>query len=176
VQQKWPGMPADEIQETCARIAIGAIKYADLSNNLESDYKFDWDKFLNPDGNTGPYIQYTVVRATSVLRTYAERNDGHFAPNGNAIRLDSAEDLQLAKKLLAFPDLISEVAAALRPHLLCEHLYQTARAYNLLYNQRPIISAGDEDLRRSRLTLTMLVHRTLGLGLDILNIPQTDRM
>ncbi|MGA2262804.1 MAG: arginine--tRNA ligase [Acidobacteriota bacterium] len=176
VQRKWPDMPAEEMHETCARIAVGAIKYADLSHNLETDYKFDWDKFLNPDGNTGPYLQYTLVRAGSVLRTSAEKTGTHVTSEEGAICLETAEDVQLGKALLGFPDVIEEVAAALRPHLLCEHLYRIARAYNLLYSKRPIIWAENEEVCRSRLTLSLFVRRTLRTGLDILNIPQTERM
>lgn len=174
VEDKWPDAGEKEQRNIARKVGAGAIKYADLAQNLATDYKFDWDKLLAADGNTGPYLQYTLVRCLSVFREHETRLGATFAPDGSPLTLAEGEELALAKELLRFGDTVERVGQQLRPHILCEYLYQLARAFNAFYAKHTIL--GDENARQSRLTLTHLVYRTLETGLSCLNIPRVSRM
>jgi len=174
VKEKWPD--ADEVaqREIAAKVGAGAVKYADLAQNLATDYKFDWDKLLAADGNTGPYLQYTLVRCLSVFRELAARGGDTFVPDGSPLVLQHDEERALALELGRFGDMLDRVGAQLLPHFLCEYLYGVARAFNGFYAKHTIL--GDEAARKSRLTLTNLTWRTLETGLSCLNIPRVSRM
>jgi len=185
VKEKWPD--ADEVaqREIAAKVGAGAVKYADLAQNLATDYKFDWEKLLAADGNTGPYLQYTLVRCLSVFRELASRHGETFVPDGSPLVLEHDEEKALALELGRFGDILDRVGAQLLPHFLCEYLYGVARAFNGFYAKHSILGKategataglGDEAARRSRLTLTNLTWRTLETGLSCLNIPRVSRM
>ncbi len=176
VVERWPDASEEEQRDIAARVGIGAVKYADLNQNLATDYKFDWDKLLAADGDTGPYLQYTLVRIRSVLREHEARFGEAFAVDGSAVTLEAPEERALAAYLLKFDDVLERVGELLKPHILCEYLYGLARAYNPFYAKCPILGAEDEALRRSRLTLCAATARTLELGLGALNLPLLDRM
>lgn len=174
VREKWPDAPEAEQRTIAARVGAGAVKYADLAQNLATDYKFDWDKLLAADGNTGPYLQYSLVRTLSVLREYTARFGAEYLPDGKPLDLATAEELELARELLRFGDTVERVAATFLPHILCEYIYGIARRFNAFYAKCSIL--GDETHRDSRLALTHLTWRTLELGLSCLNIPRVSRM
>ncbi len=174
VREKWPSAPEEEQRAIAARVGAGAVKYADLAQNLATDYKFDWDKLLAADGNTGPYLQYSLVRTLSVLREYTTRFGAEFTPDGQPLDLASPEELELARELIRFGDTIERVGETLLPHILCEYVYGIARRFNAFYAKCPILA--DEVHRTSRLALTYLTWRTLELGLSCLNIPRVSRM
>ncbi len=175
VQEKWADEPESVQREMAAQVGIGAVKYADLAQNLATDYKFDWDKLLAAEGNTGPYLQYTSVRVRSVLREYTSRFEGDFTPDGQPITLEAPEEVDLAIELLRFGDQLSKVGDSLLPHLLCEYLYNLSRKYNPFYASCPILKSEGETLR-SRMTLCALTARTLEIGLGCLNLPLPERM
>jgi arginyl-tRNA synthetase len=174
VREKWPDSPETEQRAIAARVGAGAVKYADLAQNLATDYKFDWEKLLAADGNTGPYLQYSLVRTLSVLREYETRFGAAFVASGVPLTLDAAEERELAFELAKFGDTVEKVGATLLPHILCEYLYGIARRYNAFYAKCPIL--GNDTYRESRMALTQLTWRTLELGLSCLNIPRVSRM
>ncbi|MEE2962434.1 MAG: arginine--tRNA ligase [Myxococcota bacterium] len=175
VLEKWPQLSEDEQRDIATRVGIGAVKYADLCQNLATDYKFDWDKLLAAEGNTGPYLQYTLVRVRSVLRAYSDRFGGDFVTDGKPISLGTAEERELAVELLRFHDVLGGVEESLLPHGLCEYVYGLARKYNPFYAACPILISEGETLR-SRMTLCAMTARTLELGLGALNLPLLERM
>ena len=172
----WPDASEPEQRAIASEVGIGAVKYADLSPNLATDYRFDWDKLLAADGNTGPYLQYTLVRIRSIFREHEARGGQVFESDDSALILDSDEELELAKELLKFGDVLDRVDRNLRPHVICDYLYGLARKYNPFYAKCKVLGAETEALRHSRMTLCLATARTLEIGLECLNIPVPGRM
>ncbi|MBD2653592.1 arginine--tRNA ligase [Synechocystis sp. FACHB-383] len=172
-------LTAEERQETEAfktevaqRVGIGAVKYADLSQNRTSDYVFSFDKMLALQGNTAPYMLYAYARIQSISREggidFAQMASGE-------IILTEPTELVLAKSLLQFADVIETVETSLLPNRLCDYLYELSKVFNRFYENCPVLKAKDPQ-RRSRLLLCDLTARTLKLGLSLLGIPVLDRM
>ena len=176
VEDKWPDVAESEQREIAASVGVGAVKYADLSPNLTTDYRFEWDKLLSADGNTGPYLQYTRVRILSVLRGFEREQGEPYVVSGEPLRLDSQEALDLARQLLKLGDVTERVGRHLRPHILCEHLYSVARAFNLFYAKHRVLGIDDAALQRSRLSLCRAAATTFDIGFECLNLPALDRM
>jgi arginyl-tRNA synthetase len=153
-------------------VAMGALKYFDLSFQRERDYVFDWDRMLAFDGNTGPYLQYAVTRIGSIFRKAGI--DDRQASRGRIVVAEPAERA-LALKLLGLGEAVGAVAATLEPHRLCTYLFDLATAFTDFYEVCPVLQA-DEPTRSSRLALCALVARTLTLGLDLLGIQVPERM
>lgn len=173
VKGKWSQLPEEELQPIAKAVGIGAVKYADLSQNRTSDYKFEWSKLLAFDGNTGPYLMYALVRIRSIFRQASEAERGC---DGRAVVLDDAAERGLAKVLARFPDALHQVSDFCYPHNLCDHLYELARRFSVFYENCPVLQAPDEATRRSRLALCMLTAKQLELGLHCLGIETLDRM
>lgn len=176
VEEKWPEWSDEERHATASEVGMGAVKYADLSHNLTTDYRFEWDKLLAADGNTGPYLQYTVVRLRSVLREYESRFGETFVVAGTTVSLDAPEEIALAKSILKLGDTLDAVSRTLRPHFLCDAVYDIARSFNPFYAKCSILGAPDESTRRSRLALCHATVRAMEIGLNCLNIPMLDKM
>jgi arginyl-tRNA synthetase len=153
-------------------VAMGALKYFDLSFQRERDYVFDWDRMLAFDGNTGPYLQYAVTRIRSIFRRAGI--DDQQASSGRIV-LDEPAERALALALLGLGEAIEAVAATMEPHRLCTYLFDLATAFTDFYEACPVLQA-DEPTRGSRLALCALVARTLTLGLDLLGIQVPERM
>jgi arginyl-tRNA synthetase len=162
----------DEMDEVCRIVGIGAVKYADLRQNRLSDYQFDWDKMISFQGNAGPYLQYAYARCASI-----------FAKGGlsiedaveHSITLETATEVALGKHQLRFPDVIHQAAATSQPHLVCEHVYELARAFNSFYAECPVLDA-QGTTRSSRLGLTALTARQIRRGLGLVGIGVVERM
>jgi len=175
VVEKWPKSSEAEQREIASKVGIGAVKYADMCQNLTTDYKFEWDKLLAADGNTGPYLQYTLVRIRSVLRQFETQTGAPFVASSEPLTLDAPEEKALALELLKFHDALERVGETLRPHFLCEYLYGLSRKYNPFYAACPILKAEGDSLR-TRLTLCATTARTLEIGLSCLNLPMLEKM
>ena len=176
VQEKWPDEPEAGQRAIASEVGIGAVKYADLSPNLATDYRFDWDKLLAADGNTGPYLQYTLVRIRSIFREYEARFGEPFEVDTTPLNLEAPEELELAKELMRLGDVLDRVDRNLRPHVICDYLYGLSRKYNPFYASCKVLSADTEARRRSRMALCQATARALEIGLDCLNIPVPGRM
>ena len=155
--------------EVIHNIAIGAVKYADLSKNRMTDYVFDWDLMLSFDGNTAPYLQYAYSRIRSIFRK-AEIEPG-------AIVLQEEAENDLATKLLAFEDTVKSVAEKAMPHLLCTYLFELSGIFMRFYEACPVLK-GDValEIKASRLALCDLTAKVLKQGLGLLGINTMEQM
>src|SRR5581483_585249 len=157
-------------------VGIGAVKYADLSNDRIKDYVFDWDRMLELNGNTAPYLQYAHARIRSVFRKAAQ-SGVDVAPGGLAPAAEfSAPERRLALEILSFDGAVHDTEATLAPHRLCTYLFDLASAFTDFYESCPILRAGTDEQRRSRLFLSDLAGRVLARGLDLLGIAAPERM
>jgi arginyl-tRNA synthetase len=153
-------------------VGIGALKYADLSVARDSGYVLDFDRMLALTGNTGPYLQYATARIRSIFRRAGIEPDSATGP----IRLTEGAERDLALQLLGFGAAVHQVAEAAEPHKLAAFLFETASTFTTFYERCPVLQAGEESVRRSRLTLSALTLRVLLTGLDLLGIPVPERM
>jgi len=169
VAAKNPDLDQAERGEIARAVGIGAVKYADLSQNRTSDYVFSWDKMLSLEGNTAPYMQYAYARVRSIFR-----KAGPEEATG-AIRPDEPAERALAVKLMQLPETLDAVAAECLPNLLCGYLYELAGAFMGFYESCPVLKA-DAKTRASRLALADLTARTIKQGLGLLGIETVERM
>ena len=171
VSEKSPELPEEQRREIARVVGIGAVKYADLLPNRQSDYVFSWDKLLALSGNTAPYLQYAYARIRSIFRK------GNIEPHTikSPITLNEPQELALARHLLNFGLVLEAAADEYRPNFLCNYLYELAGLFTGFYENCPVLKA-DEPLRSSRLLLCDLTARLLQQGLDILGIQTLDQM
>ncbi|MBN2507414.1 MAG: arginine--tRNA ligase [Verrucomicrobia bacterium] len=170
VTAKNPDLSLDQRKEIARVVGIGAVKYADLLPNRQSDYVFSWDRMLALNGNTAPYLQYAYARIRSIFRK------GQLAqPPSPAVRLDAPEEMALAKHLLNFGCTLETVAAEYRPNYLCNYLYDLAGLFTRFYESCPVLKA-DPPARASRVTLCQLTAQVIQQALDSLGIRVLDQM
>jgi arginyl-tRNA synthetase len=170
-EERGEALP-DDLDRVAATIGVGAVKYADLSQNRQSNYIFSFDKMLSLKGNTAPYLQYAYARIRSILRE-AGWADG--TPAATAVTLTHEAEIALAKTLVATPDVLQRVAGEYAPNHLCAHLYDVSQAYNQFYEHCPVLRS-DEPTRTARLALCALTARTLAVGLSLLGIDVLERI
>jgi arginyl-tRNA synthetase len=163
----------EEMDEVSRVVGIGAVKYADLRQNRLSDYQFDWDKMISFQGNAGPYLQYAYARCASIFAKGGLSMDDASAEGD--IALETPTEQTLGKHLLRFADVVHQAAATSQPHLICEHVYELARAFNGFYAECPVLDA-DGSTRASRLGLTAMTARQIRRGLGLVGIGVVDRM
>jgi arginyl-tRNA synthetase len=156
------------------QIGIGAVKYADLSNDRIKDYVFDWERMLAAEGRTGPYLQYAHARIHSIFRKAAE--GGVERSPGAPLQLAEPAERRLALELLEFGNAVVEAGETLKPHRLCGYLYDLATAFTAFFESCPVLKAPDEATRASRLALCELTANVLARGLDLLGIAAPERM
>ncbi len=173
VSEKSPELPEAQRREIARVVGLGAVKYADLLPNRQSDYVFSWDKMLALQGNTAPYLQYAYARIKSIFRKSETSNIQH--PTSN-IQLTAPEELALAKHLLNFGITLEAVADELRPNYLCNYLFELAGKFTSFYENCPVLKAEEEATRNSRLTLCDLTARVLKQGLETLGIEIVEQM
>lgn len=164
--------PPDELDKMAKILGISSIKYVDLSKNRISDYIFDWDSMLSFEGNTAPYLLYAYTRIHSLFQKSGITLDLLVEP----IIFQNSSDIQLAKQITLFPEVIDTVIFKASPHLLCTYLYELAGMFSSFYEACPILSQDDNALRLSRLKLALLTSRILELGLSLLGINTLKRM
>ncbi|WP_334327907.1 arginine--tRNA ligase [Gilliamella apicola] len=172
IRSKNPELSEAELSQIVDAVAIGAVKYADLSKNRTTDYVFDWDNMLSFEGNTAPYLQYAYTRVLSVFRKSDISED---SLTGD-ISLGSDKERALATRLIQFDEAITTVANEGTPHVLCAYLYEIATLFSSFYENCPILTAENENLKQSRLKLALLTAKTLKVGLDMLGIKTVDKM
>lgn len=172
IREKNPDMDEEELNNIARVVGIGAVKYADLSKNRTTDYIFDWDLMLSFEGNTAPYMQYAYTRVASIFK----RADIDESALTQPISLTQPHEKQLALRLVQFDETIMQVAREGTPHVMCAYLYDLAQSFSGFYENCPILSAEDDNVRQSRLKLARLTARTLKQGLETLGIETVDRM
>jgi arginyl-tRNA synthetase len=171
VSAKNPELSEAERHTIAHTVGIGAVKYADLSKNRNSDYIFNWDAMLSFEGNTAPYLQYAYARIKSIFRR-VETYDAHAT-----LTLQAAAERTLAMKLLQFTEATDSVAKEGLPNHLCTYLYELAGNFMSFYEACPILKDGvAQDVRNSRLRLADLTAQTLQTGLSLLGIGVMERM
>jgi len=186
VEEKNPELPAEQKEDIAKAVGIGAVKYADYSNNRTSDYVFSFDKMLAMDGNTAPYMQYAYARIKSIGRKAQSRGidtEGELAPllsgeskKGGRLSLTEPSELDLAKHLIRYGEAIEAAVADYRPNYLTGYLYELAQKFSAFYTDCPVLDAGP-DKRPTRLLLCDLTAKTIGHGLnDLLGIQVVEQM
>ena len=163
-------LPPDEAESTARLIGLGAVKYAELSQNRLTDYVFSWDKLLAFEGNTAPYLQNAYVRIRSIFRKAGEPADP-----AAKIQITDPAERSLAIKLLQYAETLPVVLEDFRPNILANYLYELANTYHSFYEACPVLKA-EPALRASRLLLSDLSARTLSHGLGLLGIHCPERM
>jgi len=172
VADKNPELDPAAATAVAQQVGIGALKYADLSNDRVKDYIFDWDRMLAFEGNTAPYLQYAHARICSIFRRAEVDRSGL---DHKSITLAEPQEKALAQRLLAYPSAVAETAAAFAPHRLCTYLFDLAQDFTAFYEHCPVARA-DEPVRSSRLALCDVTARTLANGLSLLGIDAPDAM
>ncbi|MEM8782677.1 MAG: arginine--tRNA ligase [Planctomycetota bacterium] len=173
VAQKNPDLSEGERAEVARVVGIGAVKYADLSNDRIKDYVFDWDRMLALEGNTSPYLQYSYTRIRSIFRK------GGVTPEdtaGYAVAVSEPAERELVLKLSQFAGTVGAVGESLEPHRLCTYLFELATRYHRFYEACPVLKAEDDATKQSRLALCGLVAETIQRGLGLLGIGVVERM
>jgi len=173
VSEKSPALPEAHRREIARVVGIGAVKYADLLPNRQSDYVFSWDKMLALNGNTVPYLQYAYARIRSIFRK-ADLPANHEFDVSN-LTLEAPEELVLAKHLLNFGITLEAVVDELRPNFLCNYLYALAGQFTGFFENCPVLKS-EGPTRTSRLLLCDLTARVLKQGLDTLGIETLEQM
>ncbi len=171
IREKSGHLSEDEAAEVADIVGIGAVKFAELSQNRLTDYVFAWDRMLALQGDTAPYLQYSHVRIRSIFR----KLDGPFDASAAGIHLNAAEEIHLARLLVRFGEVLPVVLDDFRPNLLANYLLELARAFHSFFEACPVLRS-DEPTRGSRLALCELTSRVLSKGLDLLGIRVPEKM
>ncbi len=161
------------INQVSTVVGISSVKYADLSQNRTSKYMFSYQKMLELQGNTAPYMLYAYARIQSISRE-GQINYSELTKTAS-ILLKETEEIELGKSLLQFGEVIQEVELTLFPNRLCDYLYELSKQFNRFYENCPVLKA-EEPIKASRLLLSYLTAQTLKLGLSLLGIPVLERM
>ena len=163
-----------DAQQTAEIVGLSAIKYGDLSNQATKDYIFDVDRFTSFEGNTGPYILYTIVRIKSILNRFAEEGGnltgGEFLPAQN----ESEKNLEIA--LAGFGNAAIGAFEEKAPHRLCAYIYDVANAFNSFYHETKILGEEDASRKQSLIRLLVLTRKVLETCIDLLGFSAPDRM
>ena len=167
-------MPEDEAKVLAAQIGIGAVKYADLSQDPRTLITFTWDKALSLEGNSGPYLQYAYARICSVRSKYSEQFPG-IDPDAYPLILAESIERELSFKLAMFPSTVKKAALTYRPCVLADYLYDLSQTYSSFYQRVPFLKA-EESVRESRIRLCGLVALVLSKGLGLLGIETPERI
>ena len=164
----------DEARETASMVALAAVKYGDLSNQATKDYIFDIDKFTSFEGNTGPYILYTIVRIKSILNKYKEAGNSIDGVKLNTEVNPTEKALML--ELVRFNQVVASAYSELAPHKICAYIYDTANAFNSFYHENRILNEEDKDRQKGWITLLKLTKELLETGIDLLGFEAPEKM
>lgn len=183
---KDTGLSEEERKETAKVIALAALKYGDLSNQITKDYIFDLEKFTAFEGNTGPYILYTIVRIASILRKYAEakgekwENTAAWVSNyekKDLIHIEDNPSLQaLEKQIVVFSDEMKDAWKELAPHKICGYIYALANSFNAFYHNVKILGEEDQEKQKNYIAHLALTWRILTDAIQVLGFSAPERM
>jgi arginyl-tRNA synthetase len=170
IEEKNPDLGEDDRIAIAEKIGIGAVKYFDLSQYRMTDYVFSWEKMLSLQGNTAPYLQNAYVRIRSIFR-----KAGESAPKIDQLILGDPAEINLAKRLCQFAEIVPQVLNNFRPNILANYLFELANSFHTFYEACPVLKS-EEPARSSRLALCDLSGRVLERGLDLLGIKVPEKM
>lgn len=169
-------MTEDEAVEISKKIGLAAIKYGDLSNQATKDYIFDLERFTSFEGNTGPYILYTMVRIKSILAKLSEQGEAKAAAINASVREYGADELGLMLLAARFSDMMEHAYAEIAPHKVCQYIYELADAFNGFYHNNKIIAETDKVKQGEWISMITLVLHLLEVCIDLLGFTAPDRM
>jgi arginyl-tRNA synthetase len=176
VSEKSPSLDEGRRREIARIVGLGAIKYADLLPNRQSDYIFSWDKMLALNGNTAPYLQYAHARIRSIFRKHEAELTGDTRKEiESEFKLAAPEELVLVKHLLDFGLVLQAVVEEYRPNFLCNYLYELAGHFARFYENCPVLKAEPIE-KETRLAICDLASRVLKQGLELLGIQAPEQM
>ena len=164
----------EEAKNTAKLIALAALKYGDLSNQASKDYVFDLDRFTSFEGDTGPYILYTIVRIKSILNKYKEQ--GGSPETAELMDAVSASEKDLMMQLAGFKSTMESAGAELAPHKICAYIYDLANAFNRFYHETRILAEEDEKRKEGLIALLVLTKEIMETCIDVLGFSAPDRM
>ena len=164
----------EEAKETARLVGLSAIKYGDLSNQASKDYIFDVDKFTSFEGNTGPYILYTIVRIKSILNKY--RANGGFVETGSILPPANVSEKNLMMELVKFNSVMEQAYEETAPHKICAFIYDLSNAFNRFYHETKILSHEDALQQKSWIELLNLTREVLETSIDLLGFSAPERM
>jgi arginyl-tRNA synthetase len=170
IEEKNPDLSDAEKTDVAQKIGIGSVKYADLSQYRMTDYVFSWERMLSLQGNTAPYLQNAYVRIRSIFR-----KAGESVPKIDKLILGDSAEINLAKRLCQFAEIVPQVLNDFRPNILANYLFELANNFHTFYEACPVLKS-EEPARSSRLALCDLTARVLLRGLDLLGIKVPEKM
>lgn len=173
VNEKNPDLSAEEKDQIAEVVGVGAIKYADLSQNRQSPIIFEWDKILSFEGNTAPYLQYSYARIQSILRKAAA--EGKEIDYSKGIKIENKQERALADHIATFPMVVLKAAESFKPNIIADYLFELSKKFNSFYNSCPILNQED-DILYSRGLIAKVAGETIKEGLSLLGIKTLDRM
>ncbi|MDH6457154.1 arginyl-tRNA synthetase [Fusobacterium sp. PH5-7] len=173
VQEKNPSLSEEEKDKIAEIVGVGAIKYADLSQNRQSPIIFEWDKILTFEGNTAPYLQYSYARIQSILRK--AESEGKNVDYSKEIKIEDKLERALADHITAFPMAVLKASETFKPNIIADYLFELSKKFNSFYNSCPILNQEDEILY-SRALIAKITGETIKDGLSLLGIKTLDRM
>ena len=164
----------EEAKNTAKTVGMAAIKYGDLSNQASKDYVFDVDRFTSFEGNTGPYILYTIVRIKSILNKYQEEGKAVKGLKVNQQSGESEKALMLA--LVKYNEMMENAYEELAPHKICAYIYDLANAFNHFYHETKILAEENEAKKQGYIALLILTKKVLESCIDVLGFEAPERM
>ena len=173
VQEKNPDLSEEEKDQIAEVVGVGAIKYADLSQNRQSPIIFEWDKILTFEGNTAPYLQYSYARIQSILRK--AESEGKSITYDKEIKIEDKLERALANHIAAFPISVLKASETFKPNIIADYLFELSKKFNSFYNSCPILNQEDE-LLYSRALIAKITGETIKDGLSLLGIKTLERM
>ncbi len=174
IKESNPDIDEAEARSTAKKVALSALKYGDLSNQPSKDYIFDIDKFTSFEGDTGPYILYTIVRIKSILKKY-EAEGGSVKD----AKLDNPENPAMKDLMLGltrFADAVESAARDLAPNRICAYIYELSNSFNSFYHGTKILSEPDQNKKESYIALLSITLKVLETGIDLLGFDAPERM
>ena len=163
-----------DARDTAKIVGLAAIKYGDLSNQATKDYIFDVDRFTSFEGNTGPYILYTIVRIKSILNRYVEAGGNLEA--GEILPASNGSEKNLMLQLSGFGSMIESAFEEKAPHKICAYIYEVSNAFNSFYHETKILSEENQAQKESYIRLLQLTKRVLETSIDLLGFEAPDKM
>ena len=165
-----------DARKTAEMVALSAVKYGDLSNQASKDYIFDIDRFTSFEGNTGPYILYTIVRIKSILNKYREITGEEKIAASEILGAGNESEKNLMLELVKFNETIENAYEENAPHRICQYIYDLANVFNKFYHETKIIAEEDKEKQKSYINLLLITKKVLETCIDLLGIEAPDRM
>ena len=165
----------EDAKETARVVGLAAVKYGDLSNQASKDYVFDIERFASFEGNTGPYILYTIVRIKSILRNFEEQG-GSIGDITDIRESVNASEKSLMLELSKYNEVLFQAYEEIAPHKICQYIYSLSDAFNSFYHETRILAEEDEEKKKGFIALLVLTQKVLEKCIDLLGFEAPDRM